>query len=365
MKVLIAGAAGMLGTDVTTVARAQGHEVVALDRDELDVTDPRRVERVIRRHRPAAVINCAAWTDVDAAEEHEKEAEIVNGEGAHFLADAGAKLGAKVLYVSTDYVFDGTKKGPYTESDEPDPINAYGRTKLAGERATALVTKRSFIVRTSWLFGPPGGNFVETMLRLGEGGGPVVVVHDQVGCPTYTGHLANGLVRLIETEAFGVHHMSGRGSCSWYEFALEIFRQSGVVTRVMATTTDMMERPARRPENSVLGSGREAPIELPGWQRGLADYLARRDQPDTEEQAPARRAGSTAHRQPALDTRRGTTDDDPTEESGGASASPTPASPPGMPGSEAEDMPVDGMPVDGGETEDMPVDGREAGDQDE
>ncbi len=353
MKVLIAGAAGMLGTDVTAVARGQGHEVVALDRDELDITDPRRVERVIRRHRPAAVINCAAWTDVDAAEEHEKEAEIVNGEGAHFLADAAAKLDAKVLYVSTDYVFDGAKKGPYTESDEPDPINAYGRTKLAGERATALVTKRSFIVRTSWLFGPHGGNFVETMLRLGEGGGPVVVVHDQVGCPTYTGHLANGLVRLIETEAFGVHHMAGRGSCSWYEFALEVFRQSGVITRVMATTTDMMERPARRPENSVLGSGREAPIELPDWQRGLADYLARRDQPDTEEQPPTRRAGSTAHRQPALDLH-------PSEPPSETSASPTPASQPGMPGSEAEDMPdgdegeAEDMPIDGGEAEDMP-----------
>ena len=157
------------------------------------------------------MINCAAWTDVDGAEASEHDAELVNGEGASFVATAAANVGAKVLYVSTDYVFDGAKRGAYTESDEPDPINAYGRTKLAGERATALATKRSFIVRTSWLFGPGGGNFVETMLRLGQGGGPVVVVHDQVGCPTYTGHLAAGLVRLLDTESFGIHHMAGQG----------------------------------------------------------------------------------------------------------------------------------------------------------
>ncbi|MDP9188809.1 MAG: dTDP-4-dehydrorhamnose reductase [Actinomycetota bacterium] len=304
MKLVVTGAGGMLGTDVTKVARAQGHEVVALTREELDITDPKRVDRAMARHRPGAVINCAAWTNVDAAEDSEKEAEIVNGEGASFVADAASGVGAKVLYVSTDYVFDGAKRAPYTESDEPNPINAYGRTKLAGERATALATKRSFIVRTSWLFGPGGGNFVETMLRLGQGGGPVVVVHDQVGCPTYTGHLAVGLVRLIDSESYGVHHMAGAGSCSRYEFAMEIFRQSEVVTRVMASTTDMMAAPAARPADSVLGSGRTAPIALPDWKRGLSDYLARRDAPTTEEQPPPRRAGSSAHRQPVLDLRR-------------------------------------------------------------
>jgi hypothetical protein len=139
------------------------------------------------------------------------------------------------------------------------------------------------------------------MLRLGESGGPVVVVHDQVGCPTYTGHLAEGLVRLVDSNSFGVHHMCGAGSCSWYEFAMEIFRQAEVVTRVMSSTSDMMERPARRPANSVLGSGREVPIELPDWQRGLADYLARREQPEPEQPKPQRAAGSTVRRQPVLD----------------------------------------------------------------
>jgi dTDP-4-dehydrorhamnose reductase len=276
------------------------HEVVALDRDDLDVTDPGRVERLIVRERPGAVINCAAWTKVDAAEDSESDAELVNGEGAGFVSDAAAKAGATILYPSTDYVFYGTKKGPYTESDEPNPIQAYGRTKLAGERATAHFNRNSFIVRTSWLFGPHGENFVGTMLRLGQGGGPVVVVHDQVGCPTYTGHLAAGILRLIDGSAYGVHHMAGGGSCSWYEFAMEIFRQAEVVTRVMGSTSDMMARPAERPANSVLGSGREAPIQLPDWKRGLADYLKRKEAPEPE-QPKRRAAGSTVRRQPVLD----------------------------------------------------------------
>jgi dTDP-4-dehydrorhamnose reductase len=297
MRVLVTGANGMLGHDVIRVAEDMRHQVIALGHDDLDVTDPQRVERMITRERPGAVINCAAWTDVDGAEESEKEASLVNAQGAGFVADAADKVDAKVVYISTDYVFDGTS-GPYGESDDPEPINAYGRTKLAGERATALVNGRSFIVRTSWLFGPHGGNFVETMLRLGEGGGPVVVVHDQVGNPTYTGHLAVGLLRLVDSAAYGIHHMTGEGSCSWYEFAMEIFRQAEVVTRVMASTSDMMERPAKRPADSVLVSRRSAPIKLPPWQRGLSDYLTRRDR--EEETAPKRRS-SASKRQPVLD----------------------------------------------------------------
>jgi dTDP-4-dehydrorhamnose reductase len=290
----------MLGQDVVRVAEEMRHQVIPLSHGDLDITDPARVERMIVRERPGAVINCAGWTDVDSAEEFEHDASLINSQGAGFVADAANKVDAKVVYTSTDYVFDGSN-GPYGESDDPAPINAYGRTKLAGERATALVNGRSFIVRTSWLFGPHGGNFVETMLRLGEGGGPVVVVHDQVGCPTYTGHLAVGLLRLIDSASYGIHHMTGQGSCSWYEFAMEIFRQAEVVTRVMASTSDMMERPAKRPANSVLISRRSAPINLPPWQRGLSDYLVRHDQ---AEAAPRRRS-SASKRQPMLDwTRR-------------------------------------------------------------
>jgi dTDP-4-dehydrorhamnose reductase len=301
MKVLVTGAGGQLGHDVVRIAQDIRHQVVALGHEDLDVTDPAKVERLITRERPGAVINCAAWTNVDGAEESVHEASLINSQGAGFVADAAAKVDAKVVYISTDYVFNGTN-GPYGESDDPAPINAYGRTKLAGERATALVNGRSFIVRTSWLFGPHGGNFVDTMLRLGQGGGPVVVVHDQVGCPTYTGHLAVGLLRLIDSAAYGIHHMAGEGSCSWYEFAMEIFRQAEVVTRVMASTSDMMERPAKRPANSVLVSRRSAPIKLPPWQRGLSDYLARRGQ---EEEAAPRKRSSASKRQPMLDwTRR-------------------------------------------------------------
>ncbi|MFL5906781.1 MAG: dTDP-4-dehydrorhamnose reductase [Solirubrobacterales bacterium] len=301
MKVLVTGAGGQLGHDVVRLAQDIRHQVVALGHEDLDVSDPAKVERLITRERPGAVINCAAWTNVDGAEESEHEASLINSQGAGFVADAAAKVDAKVVYISTDYVFNGTN-GPYGESDDPAPINAYGRTKLAGERATALVNGRSFIVRSSWLFGPHGGNFVDTMLRLGQGGGPVVVVHDQVGCPTYTGHLAVGLLRLIDSAAYGIHHMAGEGSCSRYEFAMEIFRQAEVVTRVMASSADMMERPAKRPANSVLVSRRSAPIKLPPWQRGLSDYLARRDQ--AEEDAPPKRS-SASRRQPMLDwTRR-------------------------------------------------------------
>jgi len=298
MRILITGANGMLGQDVVRVAEDMRHQVIALSHDDLDVTDPARVERMITRERPGAVINCAAWTNVDGAEEPERAASLINGQGAGFVADAAAKVYAKLIYPSTDYVFNG-EGGPYGESDDPDPINAYGRTKLAGERATALVNGQSFIVRTSWLFGPHGSNFVETMLRLGQGGGPVVVVHDQVGSPTYTGHLAVALLRLVDSAAYGIHHMAGEGSCSWYEFALEIFRQAEVVTRVMASTTDMMERPATRPANSVLISRRSAPIVLPPWQRGLSDYLARRGHVEAEE-APRRQRSSASRRQPVL-----------------------------------------------------------------
>jgi dTDP-4-dehydrorhamnose reductase len=302
MRLVVTGAGGMLGHDVVRLAEDMRHQVIALSHDDLDVTDPARVERLITRERPGAVINCAAWTNVDGAEESEHDASVINAQGAGFVAGAAAKVGAKVVYPSTDYVFNGTG-GPYGESDDPDPINAYGRTKLGGERATALVNGRSFIVRTSWLFGPHGGNFVETMLRLGQDGGPVVVVHDQVGCPTYTGHLAVGLLRLIDSSAYGIHHMAGGGSCSWYEFAMEIFRQAEVVTRVMASSTDMMERPAKRPANSVLVSRRSAPIKLPTWQRGLSDYLARRE--TAEDESPKRQRSSASRRQPMLDwTRR-------------------------------------------------------------
>jgi dTDP-4-dehydrorhamnose reductase len=266
----------MLGRDVVLAATNAGHVVSAATHGDLDITDPNMVSARFERDRPDAVINCAAWTDVDGAEGAEEQALAVNGAGAENVASAAASVGAKVLFVSTDYVFDGHKDSPYVEVDQTAPQSAYGRTKLAGEQATASVNRRHFIVRSSWLFGIGGRNFVETMLQLAADHGEVLVVRDQVGSPTYTWHLANGLVRLIDGSSWGIHHMAAEGSCSWYDFAREIFDQAKVECNVLSGTTDMLARPAPRPAFSALGTQRETPILLPSWRDGLAGYLAQR-----------------------------------------------------------------------------------------
>ena len=276
MRAVVTGAGGMLGQDVTAAAAARGHEVVALARADLDISDGPAVDAAFEEHRPEVVFNCAAWTDVDGAEEAEEAASAVNAAGAGNLAAAAAALGASVVYVSTDYVFDGAKGSPYVETDQTAPLSAYGRTKLAGEAATAAANKRHFIVRSAGLFGIGGRNFVETMLRLAADHGEVLVVRDQVGSPTYTWHLAYGVVRLIEGVEFGIHHMAAAGACSWYEFAREIFDQAKVECKVLSATTEMLGRPAPRPPYSALVSQREHAIELPSWQDGLAAYLSQR-----------------------------------------------------------------------------------------
>jgi dTDP-4-dehydrorhamnose reductase len=276
MKVLVTGAAGMLGRDVVLAAGNAGHDVVGFGRTELDVTDAAALERKFEQERPDVAINCAAWTDVDGAEEAEEAATAANGAGAGNAAKAAATVGASIVYVSTDYVFDGAKGSPYVETDQTAPLSAYGRSKLAGEEATAAANKRHFVVRSAGLFGIGGPNFVETMLRLAEAQNEVLVVRDQVGSPTYTWHLAYGIVRLIEGVEYGIHHMAAAGACSWYEFAREIFEQAGVECKVLSATTNMLGRPAARPPYSALVSQREHAIELPPWQDGLAAYLAQR-----------------------------------------------------------------------------------------
>src|SRR4051795_4043231 len=240
MKLLVTGAGGMLGRDVMLAAGNAGHDVVGFGHTELDVTAAAAVEAKLGLERPDVVINCAAWTDVDGAEEAEEAAMAVNGTGAGKVAGAAASVGASVGYVSSDYVFDGAKGAPYVESDQPAPLSAYGRTKLAGEEATAAANPRHFVVRSAWLFGIGGSNFVETMLRLAADHGEVLVVRDQIGSPTYTWHLAYGIVRLIEGGAFGIHHMAAQGEVSWYDFAREIFDQAKVECRVLSATTDML-----------------------------------------------------------------------------------------------------------------------------
>jgi dTDP-4-dehydrorhamnose reductase len=272
MRVMVTGAGGMLGLDVVDACLARKHEVIALTREDLDITT-REVDGTVSHYRPHVVINCAAWTDVDAAESRERDAMLVNDTGAGLLAVAAEQVGAKVIYPSTDYVFGGSSRVPYLESDLPSPLSGYGRSKLAGETAVAVSNPRHVIVRSSWLFGLRGSNFVETMLRVGAEQPEVLVVSDQVGCPTYTAHLAGALALLAEREEYGIHHITGEGACSWFDFAQEIFDQAGYDTRVMAATTDMLERPAPRPAYSVLGTERPDPIALPPWRQALAEYL--------------------------------------------------------------------------------------------
>jgi len=247
----------MLGRELVRATGAEG-----LTRAELDVTDPRAVEEAIEPDD--LVINCAAWTDVDGAESHADEALRVNAGGAGNVARAAGT----VAYVSSDYVFDGHKREPYLESDPPGPLSSYGRSKLEGERATARANPRHFIVRSAWLFGPGGSNFVDTMLRLGPA---VRVVDDQVGCPTFTAHLADALAELTMSESFGVHHLAASGTCSWFEFAREIFALAGRHVELTPCTTAEFPRPAPRPAWSVLGS--ERGHRLPHWREGLQAYL--------------------------------------------------------------------------------------------
>jgi dTDP-4-dehydrorhamnose reductase len=281
MRLLVTGGAGMLGQAVTDAATRLGHEVVSLSRAQLDIADAAQVARVVPAAGPAAIVNCAAWTDVDGAEAHEARALAVNGGGAGNVARAAAATGARLVHVSTDYVFDGDRAHagggagePWLESDPVAPLQAYGRTKLAGERAVAEAGDEHVIVRTAWLFGAGGPNFVETMLRLAADRDEVSVVTDQVGRPTWTGHLAAALVEAAERRGdLGVFHATGPGACSWNEFALEIFDRAGVDCRVLPTTSEAFPRPATRPAYSVLGSERDPAIVLPPWQEGLQAYL--------------------------------------------------------------------------------------------
>jgi dTDP-4-dehydrorhamnose reductase len=295
VKLLVTGAGGMLGFDVLRAGRAAGHELVAVDLDasspagELDITNPRAVEDAFARIHPEAVLNCAAWTDVDGAESHREQARAVNADGARNLAMAAAWEGVPLVHVSTDYVFSGEAfvddsgaPRAYLESDPTGPRSVYGETKLEGEREVLAASPRHTVVRSAWLFGTGGRNFADTMLKLAgerEATGPtpsVQVVTDQVGCPTWTGHLAPALLGLIERGVAGLVHLAGTGHVSWNGFTAEIFRQAEVDCRVQEASSEQLARPAPRPAWSALESEREDVIPLPPWQDGLAGYLAAR-----------------------------------------------------------------------------------------
>jgi len=295
MRLMVSGASGMLGHDVMRAGRRAGHELAGLAHGELDVTDGEAVDRAVARVRPEAIVNCAAWTDVDGAETHRRQAHAVNADGAGNLARAAASAGVPLVHVSTDYVFSGEApldaRGlprPYLESDPTGPRSVYGQSKLAGEHQVLVASAAHTIVRSSWLFGVDGHNFVATMLRLAgeqqaggsEGAGkpprPLRVVSDQTGCPTWTGHLAPALLGLIEREVRGLVHLAGSGQVSWHGFAREVFRQAEVDCLLEPATSAQLARPAPRPAWSAMASERPDVLPMPDWRDGLAGYLAAR-----------------------------------------------------------------------------------------
>jgi dTDP-4-dehydrorhamnose reductase len=266
----------MLGHRVAAVARERGHDVDVTDLPELDLTDAQAVFDHLAEVPPDATIHCAAYTDVDGAEADEELALRINMEAAGNVAAASGLQGAFVVAVSTDYVFAGDGDRPYVETDEPSPRSAYGRTKLFGEHAVTDVGADCAIVRTAWLFGAGGKNFVDTMLALGAERDEVRVVSDQIGCPTWTGFLAPALVDVAERRLPGIHHLAGAGRCSWHELAEEVFRVAGTATRAVPVTSDEVPRPAPRPAWSVLGSARDDALSLPPWPEHVAAYLGER-----------------------------------------------------------------------------------------
>ncbi|HEX4812294.1 MAG TPA: dTDP-4-dehydrorhamnose reductase [Nonomuraea sp.] len=267
MRWLITGAGGLLAADVHDRAALTGEPVLALGRAELDLRDRRAVHDFVAAYRPRAVVNCAGWTAVDAAETHEAEALAVNGHGVRWLAEACDRTGARLLHVSTDYVFDGTRAGPYPEDAPAAPVNAYGRTKLAGE--IAALEHGHHVVRSAWLYGAHGPNFVRTMVRLAGERPSVDVVDDQRGQPTWTADLADYLVRLARSDLPpGVYHATSAGETTWCGFAKEIFTLLGEdPERVRAVPTSAVPRPARRPANSVLAHTRWEPLRH--WRAAL------------------------------------------------------------------------------------------------
>lgn len=273
MKILVTGANGMLGQDLCPILEDVGAFVIETDVDTLDLTQAEAVDAAVKDIHPDMVINCAAYTSVDKAEEEPEKAELINASGTENLAKICGKLDIPLIYISTDYVFDGTKKSPYTADDEPNPLNVYGRTKLLGEEAIKKFCQKYYIVRTSWLYGHHGKNFVETMLSLAQKGDVINVVDDQIGCPTWTVELANGILKLL-SKPFGTYHVCGSGSISWYEFAKEIFTQAGMDNvELKPCSSEDFPRPAKRPQYSIMDNQNLCR----SWQAALHDYLELRE----------------------------------------------------------------------------------------
>ena len=276
MKVLVTGAKGQLGYDVMNELAKRGYEGIGVDVQEMNITDAQAVDRVITESGADKVIHCAAYTAVDAAEDNVDLCRKVNAQGTENIAKVCKKLDIPMLYLSTDYVFDGEGTRPWEPDDKRDPLNVYGQTKYEGELAIEENLDKYFIVRIAWVFGVNGKNFIKTMLKLAENHDTITVVNDQVGSPTYTYDLSRLLVDMIETDKYGRYHATNEGLCTWYEFAVEIFRQAGISVNVVPVTSEEFQAKAKRPHNSRLNKDKLDEMgfkRLPSWQDALSRYL--------------------------------------------------------------------------------------------
>ena len=276
MRILVTGVKGQLGYDVMNELAKRGHTGIGVDVEEMDITDAAKVEQVIKASDVEAVIHCAAYTAVDAAEDNVEICHKINAEGTENIAKVCKELDLKMIYISTDYVFNGEGTRPWKPDDEREPLNVYGQAKYEGELAVEKYLEKYYIVRIAWVFGVNGKNFIKTMLNLSETHDELSVVNDQIGSPTYTYDLAKLLVDMVETDKYGRYHATNEGLCTWYEFATEIFRQAGKEITVHPVTSEQFQTKAKRPHNSRLNKDKlEANgfDRLPTWQDALNRYL--------------------------------------------------------------------------------------------
>lgn len=276
MKVLVTGVKGQLGYDVVNELTRRGHIAIGTDIEEMDITDKESVSNVIKGSTPDAVIHCAAYTAVDAAEDNVDLCRKINAEGTQNIANVCKELDCKMIYISTDYVFDGQGERLWEADDERKPLNVYGMTKYEGELAVQNTLDKYFIVRIAWVFGVNGKNFVKTMLNLGKTRDSLTVVNDQFGSPTYTYDLARLLVDMVETEKYGIYHATNEGICTWYEFACEIFKKAGMDVKVSPVLAAEYPTKAKRPSNSRMSKEKLSANgfeKLPSWQDALSRYL--------------------------------------------------------------------------------------------
>ena len=278
MKVLVTGVGGQLGHDVVRELEARGHMAIGVNHQTMDITDAAVVDRVIRKNTPDAVIHCAAYTAVDAAEDDEEQCRRVNVDGTRNIAEVCKSLDIKMIYISTDYVFDGRGERPWEPGDEREPLNVYGRTKCEGEIVVQDILDKYFIVRVTWIYGVNGKNFVKTMLKLSESHDTLRVVDDQIGSPTYTLDLAGLLADMVETAKYGIYHATNEGTCSWHEFACAIFKEAGLGEKmtVLPVSSEEYGAKAPRPYNSRMSNKKleeNGFHRLPTWQDALKRYL--------------------------------------------------------------------------------------------